>query len=360
MLFKSIMTPLTSHKQTLIIRYHRIGDALIGLYVVRVLSMHYPNQHFWVLTHPLFIHLQPLIPNNITLLPMPVRAQTGFLRGVKHLVKRWFFAKKMRKTAKQMDQIAYFQLDSFEKKLKSYTSKHLPHVQQYVADIHSLFNPHRLQNKCADDVSILEIYRKLLHQMGYSIQYSSLDEDHNYLKDYPLPPFLSHTKKLIAIAPFTREYTKLYPLDKMEQVIAHYAQRSDLHLLILGGGQREAQIALEWERRYSNVISLIGKVNFCAEIGIISHCRALVAMDSFNMHLSIFLGVPTVSVWGATTPNCGYYPSNYTRGYVVVKNIDCQPCSFFGENPCSNVKEKHCMDIPPHVIIEKIDHLLKS
>lgn len=357
-----IMSTLPKKKHTLIIRYHRIGDALIALPLIRSLCINYPHEEFSVITHPFFAHLSDFFPKNLHIIPMQVRAGRGFLRGIKHLIKRRLFYHHLHKKLNDISQVIYFQFDNPEQKLHKQIATKFPHLRFEIANSSAMMDSIRLQTQCNDGISIIKIYQEALKKLGYTNTTIPPKTD-NPLKNIPIPEVLPHipnNKTWIAISPFSKEKSKTYPPDKMEQIIAHYASTSHIHILILGGGPREESIAKQWEKTYPNTTSLIDKLSFRHEAHIISHCKAIIAMDSFNMHLGLFLDIPVVSIWGPTTPNCGYYPPYLPKKHIILQGLPCQPCSFFGEIHCHTTPLHACMNIHPDRIIQEIDHILCS
>lgn len=162
--------------------------------------------------------------------------------------------------------------------------------------------------------------------------------------------------KTIGIAPFSQHQGKIWPLEKMEQLIARLSQRGDTQLLLLGG-KKEAELLQSWACRYANVESLAGRYPFDEELKIIQNLDLMVSMDSSNMHFASFFGVPVVSIWGATHPNAGFYGWNQNPEWAVQLNLPCRPCSAYGNKPC-RFGDYHCMqDITVDQVLEKIDKL---
>jgi hypothetical protein len=57
----------------------------------------------------------------------------------------------------------------------------------------------------------------------------------------------------------------------------------------------------------------------------LSDCAFLITCDSAPLHLSVYLGVPTIAIWGPTRPSqFGYDNSNIVKN--VHSNIGCSPC----------------------------------
>ncbi len=181
---------------------------------------------------------------------------------------------------------------------------------------------------------------------------------------HPSPPNLLVSQSLslsvskkVGIAPFAKYKEKIYPLDRMERVVARLAEIDNVEIFLFGGGQAEVQQLAEWESKYPSVTSLAGKISFSEELLQLGHMNVVVSMDSANLHLASFMGVPAVSLWGATHPYAGFTGWQQPADNNVQIDLDCRPCSVFGNKPCYR-KNHACMNISENAVIEKIMNFL--
>lgn len=349
---------------TLIIRYHRIGEAIIPLSLIRSLAEQYKDDNFAVISDYKFECLFELMPSNVEFIPMVTKSYTGIFRGLSYLARRKIFYYKLKKRLKTFDKIALFQGESGAKFIR----KHIAASTQVVITNGVLNTTERLQNKFSDGLTILKIYKQNLAELGYHnlVLCQTLDAKVEALKQKDISLLLKKlgidsSKKQIAIAPFSREIPKIYPIAKMEQVVAYFATKNDEYqLLIFGGSPYEQKIAESWKDKYPNVVSLIGKTSFRNEVEILARCKIALTMDSSNLHLASFLNVPVVSIWGATSPMGGYYPEKEPLENSIVLGVDCQPCSLIGGEGCGHLQQLCCLNIPPQVVIAKIESVLSK
>ncbi|MBD5234635.1 MAG: glycosyltransferase family 9 protein [Bacteroidales bacterium] len=143
----------------------------------------------------------------------------------------------------------------------------------------------------------------------------------------------------LGIAPFAAHSGKIYPPELMEKVLAHIQADASagrkVRVFLFGGGGEERTTLEAWESLYPVATSLAGKrYGFGVELALLNHIDGMVAMDSANMHLAALAGTPTVSVWGATHPYCGFLAWNQTEENTVQASLPCRPCSVFGNKPC--------------------------
>lgn len=163
--------------------------------------------------------------------------------------------------------------------------------------------------------------------------------------------------KWIGIAPFAKHRGKIYPADKIEEVIACLSAREDVTIFLFGGRGTEEIVLDRLSRKYSNVKSVVARYTLDTELVLISQLDVLLSMDSANMHFASLVNTPVVSIWGATHPYVGFYGYRQNPENSVQLSLDCRPCSVFGNKECWKGTWE-CMDIAPETVIERIDKIL--
>ncbi len=166
-----------------------------------------------------------------------------------------------------------------------------------------------------------------------------------------IPP--KGNNKWVGAAPFAAHNGKIYPLDKMEQVIALLSKEPDVEIFCFGNGPKEEAVVNDWCSKYPHVNSFLGRTNFNGELRLISHLDAMICMDSANMHMASLAGTPAISVWGATSPLAGFLGWNQKSEDCVELPLPCRPCSIFGNKPCM-YGDFRCMNIAPELIARKV------
>jgi heptosyltransferase-2 len=77
-------------------------------------------------------------------------------------------------------------------------------------------------------------------------------------------------------------------------------------------------------------IDLIGQTDLMVLMGVLSHCRALVANDSGALHLAAALGVPVTAIYGPTDERYSLPLSSYEqagdRVRAISHDVFCRPC----------------------------------
>ena len=171
----------------------------------------------------------------------------------------------------------------------------------------------------------------------------------------------------IGIAPFAKHPGKIYPSEQMEEVVRILNDRPATKIFLFGG-KEESRLLEEWTKKYEHTESVAGLMPFPDELSLMNRLDVMLSMDSANMHLASLVNTPVVSVWGATHPYAGFYGYNQKPENAVQIDLECRPCSIFGDKPCWRVGalratplHYECMvGISPQMIVEKILSLLAS
>jgi ADP-heptose:LPS heptosyltransferase len=207
----------------------------------------------------------------------------------------------------------------------------------------------------------VERYAEVFRRLGYPVATPRTLNPHRC----PVPPAIEALTgpkrgKWIGIAPFAQHPAKVYPLEKMKQVLAALSRREDLRFFIFGGGPQEKAAAEELEATFERTLSVIGRIPLAGELDLIANMDGMVTMDSSAMHMASLMGVPAVTVWGGTHPYAGFLGIGQSPERVVDVELPCRPCSIYGNEPCL-FDDYRCMhDIAPQRIVDQVARLLGS
>ena len=165
-------------------------------------------------------------------------------------------------------------------------------------------------------------------------------------------------RRVVGVAPFAQHKGKIWPLEKMGRLVGMLSEKG--YRVVLFGSGSEASVLESWAEKYEGVESVAGRFGFEEEMERIAALDVMVSMDSANMHFASCMGVPVVSVWGATHPCRGFYGWKQDPAWAVQKEMDCRPCSKYGKKPCSKGDYPCLNGIEPIEVIERIDVVLSG
>lgn len=115
---------------------------------------------------------------------------------------------------------------------------------------------------------------------------------------------------------------KMWPKERYAELIGRLAERADVVLL---GAESDRKMEREiMARAGGKAISLVGKTDLAALAAVMSRLSLYVTNDTGPMHIAVGLGVPTIAIFGPTSPE-------ETRPLganvaVIRHKADCAPC----------------------------------
>ena len=176
-------------------------------------------------------------------------------------------------------------------------------------------------------------------------------------KTLPPPPVEQEKgeERWVGIAPFARYENKTYPLELMQQVAAQLAGEADSRVFLFGSRDAQAETLKQWERLSPRIHAVAGRFSLKEELTLMAHLDVMVSMDSANQHMASLVGTRVVSVWGSTTPACGFMGYHQQASDAVCAHISCQPCAIGGSRHCRQGGLACLKSIQPEAIVERAD-----
>lgn len=214
--------------------------------------------------------------------------------------------------------------------------------------------------------SSIERYADVFRNAGFDLPDIPADLS-RYRQQRSVPRGLGFAKedgcRWVGIAPFAQHKGKVYPLEKMREVASMLTGRwPNVRIFIFGGGDEErqlAQAAAEGDAS-GRCISVVGRFSLREEMDLMANLDLMVSMDSSAMHMASLVGVPVVSVWGATHPYAGFLGLGQSVEDVVGLDMACRPCSVYGHKECWRGDYACLSDLPPEVVFRRIAAHLES
>ena len=329
-------------KKILIIRFSALGDIAMTVPVVHDLATQYPDLDITMLSRPMAEPLFEKLPNNVHFLAADLNGRHKGMLGLERLQRE-------------------FHLEDFD----------------YVADFHNVLRSLYLRIDCqmrGQKVAIIdkgrkgkraltrqknkvleqqatsfERYTKVLEQLGFPIKPQFVKLDYSSFCETQKPD----NETWIGIAPFAKHQAKVYPLEKMEQVIKALSERENTTIFLFGGGEEEKRQIAELCAKYPNVKATQNQLGLKGELALMGQLDVMLSMDSANMHLASLVGTRVVSIWGGTHPYAGFLGWNQKPSDCIQLDLSCRPCSVYGNKPCLRGDYACLNGIAPEQIITK-------
>ena len=343
----------------LIIRFSAMGDVAMTVPVVYSLATQYPDVRITVLSRkfarPFFENLAP----NVDFMEADLKGEYRGVKGLNALYRRL--------TAKKFTKIA-----DLHNVLRSDYLRMRFNISRYRVE-HISKNRKQRRALVAKNNKVLqplptpfERYAEVFAKLGYPVKldFRSLFPPEG--GDLNLLPATIGQKKegeqWIGIAPTAAHPGKCYPAEQMEKVVKRLTENHpQARLFLFGRGQDEDNLFNAWCATYPQCVYVSQHLeNLHQELILMSHLNVMLSMDSANMHLASLTATPVVSIWGATHPYAGFMGWQQSAENAIQTELDCRPCSIYGNRLCHR-GDMACMNkIQPEQIIEKIEHIINN
>ena len=344
----------------LVIRFSALGDVAMAVPVVWALANQYPDIRVTVLSRgparPLFDDLAP----NVNFMEADVKHEYHGVRGLNALYRR-LAAKQFTKVA-DLHNVLRSDYLRMRFNLGRYRVEHIDKHRRMRRQLTSYKKKVRQQLPTS-----FENYAEVFARLGYPVDISLFHSifppeggNQNMLPAIIEPK--SSFQKWIGIAPFAAHKGKIYPPQLMEQVIAQLIQKQpNARIFLFGQGDLEEEYFKQWCDQYKQCL-YVGKhcETLYQELILMSHLDVMLSMDSANMHLASLTAIPVVSIWGATHPMAGFLGYHQSQENAIQVDLDCRPCSIFGNKPCKRGDYACLNNIPPERIVERITSIINN
>ena len=326
-------------KKLLCIKPRGIGDVVLSTIVIDNLKQHFPSATIDYLTEPF---VKPALENNpninkvltmgknefplkvalrikkekynmiLDLWSNPRSAQITFLSGVKYRVG---FAYRGRKYAYN---------------IKATSGRGKGHAAE-----------HNLEILKAMNVTII----------SKNIQYFVSDEDDNFAKEFIGNNF-PKSKKIVGIIPSGGWESKRCDAVKWVEICKAISDKYRVKFLILWGPGDEKDSEFI-KKEISELTILAPQTTLQQMSSLIKKCNLVLANDSGPMHISAALGVPTLGIFGPTSPK-SHRPYAPNSDFINKDDLFCIIC-----NKLACPYKHECMlELPIEKIMEKVKKLI--
>jgi ADP-heptose:LPS heptosyltransferase len=344
----------------LVIRFSALGDVAMAVPVVWALATQYPDIRVTVLSKSFARTLFEDLAPNVNFMEADLNTEYHGVKGLNALYRR-LVAKQFTKIA-DLHNVLRSDYLRMRFNLGRYRVEHIDKHRRQRRKLVSYKNKVRQQLP-----SSFENYAEVFKRLGYPIDISKF---HSIFPEEGgninlLPAIFGPKKSFeqwIGIAPFAAHDGKIYPPEMMEKVIFQLIQKyPKARIFLFGKGEHENRYFRLWCEQWHQCINISRYCeNMYQELIVMSHLDVMLSMDSANMHLASLTAIPVVSVWGATHPMAGFLGFNQNNENVIQVNLDCRPCSIFGNKPCKRGDYACLNNIPPERIVERIESIINN
>lgn len=350
------------HKHILVIRFSALGDVAMTVPIVWAVAQKYPEVRITVLSRGFARTFYEDLAPNINFMEADLKGEYHGVKGLNALYRRL--------VAKQFTHVAdlhsvlrsdylriRFNLGHFK----------VAHIDKHRKMRRKLVNKNQNKKVRQQLPTSFENYTEVFAKLGFPI------EENTFQSIFPpeggnlnlLPETIGNKQdeeQWIGVAPFAAHQGKIYPKEQMLEVIRLLTDRyPKARLFLFGRGEDENKTFPKWVQQIPQCTFVSWHLDSIKqELILMSHLDLMLSMDSANMHIASLTGIPVVSIWGATHPMAGFLGWKQSLDNAIQLDMECRPCSIYGQKPCIFGDFRCMTGIKPETIVEKISSIINS
>lgn len=335
-------------KRLVVLRFSALGDIAMTVPAIYSVAAKYPDVDIYVATRPFFGRMFVNAPSNVNVVPFDLKGDYKGVRGIFRIARE--LAKLRPDYVADLHDLVRTRLIAGYLRLRG---ARVVTVDKMRGSRIEVFAGGKAQRQYID--RYFDVFRKL--GLDAPESFRSLYQDSGPCNS---PMELSHPA--VGIAPFARYSTKTYPPEKMRRV-ARLLAECGINVYLFGGRGSESETLDSWQEDSGDgrgkIVSVAGRFPLEEELALMSRLDVMVSMDSANQHLAGLAGTRVVSVWGSTTPACGFLGFGQDSSNAIVLNMPCQPCTTAGSKSCP-LGHMDCLNkISEETIVNKVKELCR-
>jgi heptosyltransferase-2 len=330
----------------LIIHTAFIGDIALSTPFIRAAGEKYPDANLYYLTTPAGA---ALLKNNPLIKEVIIFDKKGKDKGIKGFLK----------TVKILRRYKFDKVFILHRYLRSSLLGYLSGAKERIG-----FNTASGSFLYTKKIP----YRKDLHEINRLLQFADGEEGKYKVEIYPSDDNIRNIDKIwekyevaenkvVAIAPGSKWYTKMWPKEYFDKLIDKLDKLENVKIILVGG-KEDKEIILEND---SKTIDLRGETSLLDLAEILKRTDVLVTNDSSPIHIGSAFEKPFIAaIFGPTVKEFGFTPSNKKNTIIEIEGLECRPCGIHGHNECPLGHFKCMKEILPERVFNIITEKLES
>lgn len=140
-------------------------------------------------------------------------------------------------------------------------------------------------------------------------------------------------QKRVALCPGAKHWNKRWPPEKFSEAAKEFAARG--YEVEIHGAMSESSIAEEVIRHSGLAMpNECGKYSLTELAHHLAECELAITNDSGLMHLASAVGARTISIFGPTVREFGFFPRSEQAHIIQNNGLSCRPCTTIGSDSC--------------------------
>ncbi len=316
----------SSPSAILLVRMSARGDLVFATPLIRAFRRSYPDTRLVWLAEPRTADLVAHHPELDGVLTLPRKRWAELLRGG-HLARAWREIRLFRSELRAWDFDVAIDLQGLAKSgFAAWLSGAPIRIGFGPREGSGVLMTHVVPRDLWDPRTMSSEYRGLADLLGLETDDFALDvvlgdDDAAFARDAIEGHGLGNG--YVAIVPFTTKPQKHWVEDRWSAVIEGVKRELGLPTVILGGPDDRAAADRILADAPDTTVDLVDRTTLGQAAAVVRDARLLIGVDTALTHLATALQVPTLALFGATTP---YLDPGVDSTRILYHRLPCSPC----------------------------------
>ena len=329
-----------------VLRFSALGDVAMTVPVVGSVARQHPHVRFVIVTQPWLCKLYEGVAINVTVHPCEPH---GKHRGVLGM---WRLAQELK--SEGADAVADLHDVLRTKMLRTFlklSGLRVKHIDKGRAEKRRLVREG--WKACPPLRPQTERYADVFRALGMDCL---VDFKPIVLPTLPGLPDKPLDERWIGVAPAAAHDSKVYPSQCLREALEMVAKQGKVRLFFFGREESVKADAAYLADRIPGPVHLASDFahGLREELQLMQRFDAMVSMDSGNMHLASLVGIPVLSIWGATHPYMGFLGYGQKEEYCIQSERSCRPCTAYGAHPRCTAPYPCLEDLTPELVARRV------
>ncbi|MBW2338973.1 MAG: glycosyltransferase family 9 protein [Deltaproteobacteria bacterium] len=163
-------------------------------------------------------------------------------------------------------------------------------------------------------------------------------------------------KPILALHPFSRWRYKEWLTENYIRLINHIGSRYPVAIIVTGAPEERDRVSEIVSGSSADAYNFAGKTSLVELPAVLKKCSLLIGIDSAAMHIAAAVGIPTITIFGPSSP-VSWAPRG-KKHRIIQKDLLCVPCRQKG---CNNSEVSRCLDeLEPEEVIPLVEDQLNE
>ncbi len=161
-------------------------------------------------------------------------------------------------------------------------------------------------------------------------------------------------EKKVAICPGAKHWNKRWLIENFIEVAKQLSSQG--YVIEVHGAKSEFPLGAEIVSALPDGVglNLCGEFTFAELPQKLASCEIAITNDSGLMHLANAVGVRTISIFGPTVKELGFYPRGQKATVIENVGLECRPCTTIGSDHCPKGHFKCMKEITSEMVLESL------